>query len=182
MQELLTRPWSYKQQLCGFSNHEDCIPITGCGLPWVARVYYQTFTLFVTNVFMGLFAVFILEGFAIADARAAAVLSKSHMRAFQLVWQKYDPMGHGLVHFQVLDDIMRDLPAPLGFQGKAVTERHLRRLYLHIPAKLYRNCMVTFWDVARHLAILAYDNAAKAKNDVFLAEDSQLRVVEPTVR
>jgi Voltage-dependent L-type calcium channel, IQ-associated len=180
-QNLLEKPWSHRKQFCGFSHDSDCLPINGCGVPWAAQLYYQSFTLLITNIFMGLFAVFILEGFAVADREASAVLSKAHLHAFQQVWQKYDPQGHGLVHFKELRDIIRALPPPLGFQGTRPTERQLRQLFKRMPVRLYRRSMVTFWEVAKYLAIIVYEDDAKRKDDSFLPAGSKLLDVETQV-
>lgn len=66
-QNLLAKPWEYRSQFCGFSTDEDCLPIPGCGNSTAATVYFETFTLLVTFVFMKLFIAVILEGFSIAE-------------------------------------------------------------------------------------------------------------------
>ena len=75
--DLMSKPWSYKQQFCGFSSDEDCLPVPGCGNPVAATVFYESFTLLVSYIFMNLFVAVILEGFNEAEcvhARTLAVL------------------------------------------------------------------------------------------------------------
>jgi hypothetical protein len=174
LQDLLEKPWSYRKQFCGFTRSSDCLPINGCGQPWAAQLYYQSFTLLITHIF-------ILEGFAVADREASSVLSKTHLRAFQRVWQSVDPQAHGLVHFQELRNIIRALPPPLGFQGLKPTERQFRQLFKRMPVRLYRGSMVTFWEVAKYLAIIVYEDDAKLKDGAFLPAGSKLLDVEARV-
>jgi hypothetical protein len=175
---LLTKPWSYRQQFCGFSNDEDCLPINGCGLPWAAKLYYQTFTLFITNIFMGLFSVFILDGFAMAEEQQRAVLSKDHLRAFQQVWLKYDPQGHGVVDFTLLHKIIRELPAPMGFKERehaaSPTNREYRNILKRMNVKMYGQEKVTFWDVAAELARIVYEDKARLNNSEFFVPQASL--------
>ena len=63
----MTQPWSYRSQFCGFSSSEDCLPIPGCGNPAAATVFYHSFTMLISYVFMNLFVAVILEGFSIAE-------------------------------------------------------------------------------------------------------------------
>ncbi len=89
VQDIMAKPFSYQRQFCGFSSNEDCLPIPGCGNPAAATMFYHSFTLLISYVFMNLFVAVILEGFSIAEyvfesghsARVAAVAFVCHVCA-----------------------------------------------------------------------------------------------------
>lgn len=66
-QNLLSQPWSEKQNMCGFSSSPDCIPITGCGNAVLAQIFFLTFTLFVSYGFKNLVIAVVLESFSTAE-------------------------------------------------------------------------------------------------------------------
>jgi hypothetical protein len=62
-QDVLSKPWSVKETMCGFNNVDGCRPLNGCGSN-MAIPYFLSFILLIAFVMLNLFIAVIIEGFS----------------------------------------------------------------------------------------------------------------------
>lgn len=53
----------FNENYCNYNNAAGCVPINGCGAGSLAIIYFYSFTLLLSFVFVNLFIAVILEGF-----------------------------------------------------------------------------------------------------------------------
>ena len=163
---LADRPWSEKYYMCGYSDAETCEPITGCG-SGSAYVYFMSFTLLVTFVFLNLFIAVILEGFGDTDDDEM-MLSEADFRDFVTMWEKYDPDADCMMKTTDLVSFIQELREPMGFGVEFVASRaqiEKRIAMLRLP--IYSGNQVHFKDVCQALACRVFAERAAEKGEEF---------------
>ena len=100
-----------------------------------------------------------------------AILSKEHLQQFQLVWVEFDPDGVGIVSRDHLNQLLRQLPYPMGYKdrplGAPPTLKELRDRLGRMDVKLYQHKFVTFWDFGAGLARIAFEEEARHHGETF---------------
>jgi hypothetical protein len=157
----------YNANVCGFnSDVHNCVPLNGCGSP-AAYVYYTTFTLFVTYVFLNLFIAVILEASEISADEEKDALSEDHLHAFMVEWLKYDPDCYLSITTKQFKDLLQLLEKPMGF-GKdyVASEKELDQLFKELELPLFTNDkkepIVLFMDTIHALAARVHEQHAQA--------------------
>lgn len=158
--DLMERPWEDKANMCGFSNDEDCVRLTGCGAPH-AFPFFISFTLFVTFVFLNLFIAVILEGFGESGEEESMRLSEEHFRAFADKWSEFDPKATCFIKTAQLFPFMQTLDEPMGFgEDYVASAEQLQGRIARLGLPIYEGNRVHFKDVASALAQRLFEESA----------------------
>jgi len=158
----------YNSKMCGFDDDvHNCIPLNGCGSP-AAYVYYVSFTLFVTYVFLNLFIAVILEASEISADEEKDALSEDHLHAFMIEWLKYDPDCKLSITTKQFKDLLQLLEKPMGFGKEYVaSEKELDQLFMELELPLFTNenkePIVLFMDTVHALAARVHEQHAQSK-------------------
>ncbi|KAA0159275.1 hypothetical protein FNF28_05910 [Cafeteria roenbergensis] len=179
-------PYSEKRHLCGFNpDPRTCVPLDGCGNS-AAYVYFYSFTVIVTFVFLNLFIAVVLEAFSDTSEEEAMKLKKADFATLADAWLSFDPGATCLMPASKLPSLMRKLRPPLGFEmAVRNSDARLRRairglaIQIHRPAGQEaeaasspmnrseggseRILMVHFADVAQSLSQRVFDEAARTE-------------------
>lgn len=69
----------------------------GCGSYWASLLFFLTYMIFVTFIFLNLFIAIILEGFS--DTSEEKNLRVDHLMIMKFIniWQDFDPEGTGFI-------------------------------------------------------------------------------------
>ena len=108
----------YDSNMCGFSDpqfSEDCVPINGCGDPYISHTFWYVFTVVVGAIMLNLVVFYIIEAFDEANNRENVLDPADEDRVISH-WLIFDPDCHGVVEDYVLTDVFQTLPQPLGFK------------------------------------------------------------------
>ena len=158
----------FDKNVCGFnSDVYNCKPLNGCGTP-AAFVYYVSFTLFVSYVFLNLFIAVILEASEISADDEKDALSEDHLHVFMMHWIKYDPNGILAITTKECKLLLQELDRPMGFGKEYVaTEKQLSSLFKELDIPIFTNDknepIVLFMDTVHALAARVHEKAANAK-------------------
>ena len=158
----------YNSKMCGFDDDvHNCIPLNGCGSP-AAYVYYVSFTLFVTYVFLNLFIAVILEASEISADEEKDALSEDHLHAFMIEWLKYDPDCKLSITTKQFKDLLQLLEKPMGFGKEYVaSDKELDQLFMELELPLFTNenkePIVLSWILYTHLPRVFMNNMLKPK-------------------
>lgn len=120
----------YDANVCGFSDPQfkrGCIPLNGCGDPYIANAYWYTFQLVIGAIMLNLMVFYIIEAFEQSSRRENG-LDPVEEDAVIAHWLLFDADCNGVIEEHVLVDVLQTLQQPLGF--KYVTQRgdsHVRR-------------------------------------------------------
>lgn len=83
--------------------------IQGCGSPMVAYVYFLSFMIVVSFVFLNLFIVVIFESFENSKNEAHLKVSILAFEKFRIIWTKYDHGGSGYIEVEDLPALIEDI-------------------------------------------------------------------------
>lgn len=70
----------------------------GCGKPVQAVIYFLSFMVIMSFVFLNLFIAIILENFNIQNDAADMKVTQDTLEAFNLTWLRFDPTGKGFIN------------------------------------------------------------------------------------
>ena len=73
----------------------------GCGSDF-AYVYFISFLIVVSMIFLNLFIAIILEGFSSSNEEEEQTVSESHIDSFRLAWSDYDPDATGMIEIPLM--------------------------------------------------------------------------------
>jgi hypothetical protein len=87
----------------------------GCGKLGSTTIYFSSFVLIVSLVFLNLFIAIILLGFSDSSDDEQFVFSADTTDRFTDIWAKFDPDATSYIPCEDLEDFLTMLGAPLGF-------------------------------------------------------------------
>ena len=158
----------YNEKMCGFSNDVfNCIPLDGCGTP-AAYVYYVSFTLFVSYVFLNLFIAVILEASEISADEEKDNLSEDHLNQFMSRWLIFDPDYSLSMTTDKCKEMLQVLEKPMGFGVDYVaSEKELQMLFKELEIPIFTNekneKIILFMDTVHAVAARVHEKAANKK-------------------
>jgi len=91
----------------------DFKPI-GCGSD-LAKVYFFSFSIVVTLIFLNLFVAIILQGFEDMNKKENQILNDKNVEHFRSCWSQFDPEGNGFMMTKEFVPFLTALGEPLGF-------------------------------------------------------------------
>ncbi|CDW82972.1 voltage-gated ion channel superfamily [Stylonychia lemnae] len=86
----------------------DKVPV-GCGDYWSSVIYFISYQLLVTFVFLNLFIAIILEGFRDTTEDQNLRVDDIMITKFKNIWQTFDQDGTGFIEVQQIGDFISDL-------------------------------------------------------------------------
>lgn len=105
----------------------DCIPNTtyeqiqlnggvpnGCGTLF-GYVFFTSFLLLVSLIFLNLFIAIILQGFEEVNQKEDMFLNEDALNHFKNQWKKLDPNGRGFIPIGKLPSLLFGIGEPLGY-------------------------------------------------------------------
>lgn len=82
----------------------------GCGKPYTSQVFFISFVVIISLVFLNLFVAIILEGFDdIQRKDKRKVFDQSTTETFRDIWSSYDPFATGFIRVQDFQRFMLKL-------------------------------------------------------------------------
>lgn len=85
--------------------------IQGCGNPYVAVIFFTSFMLLVSFIFLNLFIAIILEAFAKSQLEQNIRINEDTIEAFRITWRKFDPDATGMIKVEDLTSLVVELAA-----------------------------------------------------------------------
>ena len=85
--------------------------IQGCGSPATAILFFTSFMILVSFIFLNLFIAIILEAFAKSQLEQNIRISEETIEAFQGAWIKFDPDATGMIKVDDLSELVVELTA-----------------------------------------------------------------------
>lgn len=159
-------PYDEKKHMCGFSDNLDtCAPLTGCGSV-IAYVYFNSFTIFVTFVFLNLLIAVVIEGFSETDDTGMR-LTDEQFDQFREVWVLYDPQGVGEVPSTSITKMLQQLPEPLGFGAYEASDTELQARMHQLDLRVTANGMAKFHDMGQALAKRVFEETLRGQGKEF---------------
>ena len=121
-----------------------------CGFPAAARIYFMSFYLIVTFVFLNLFIAVIIENFSLFySSDEDSLISNTDLRDFQLTWNLVDKNRRGVLTVRQAKLVLRLLKGRLEVDSSSLLFKHM---CCEIE-KLRNGGEVSFHDV---IGVLAY--------------------------
>ncbi len=93
-------------------------------------MYFFSFSLIVTIVFLNLFVAIILQGFEDTESRENSFIDDKVISGFRLAWSQFDPEGSGHIKVENLEQILWMLGPPLGFSNAQKLVGHQQRDFI----------------------------------------------------
>jgi len=87
----------------------------GCGTRIVTMVYFFTYLVIVTLIFLNLFVAIILNGYFDTRDQESHSLNGEVLGVFKESWSKFDPDATGYIGVSSFADLMFDIGSPLGW-------------------------------------------------------------------
>lgn len=81
----------------------------GCGMPSVARFYYISFQIIVSQVFLNLFIAIVVDTFVSMKQEHDLPVTQMDVDTFVEIWGKYDSFGTSYINWRELEDFLIDL-------------------------------------------------------------------------
>ncbi|CBN75915.1 similar to sodium channel, voltage-gated, type IX, alpha isoform 5 [Ectocarpus siliculosus] len=156
----------YDPDVCGFTSHDNCIPIDGCG-SWTIYPYMISFTFLITFVFLNLFIGVILDGFDSAKEESDDFITEEDLTRFAEHWSNFDPHATCLMSVQDLHSFLQSLFKPWGFGVHyQASSRELRHKVRRLDLFVFDNNKVHFKDVLHALSEEVFRTEAEKKGEV----------------
>ena len=108
----------YDPNKCGFSSpmfKEGCADINGCGDPYGARAFHFSFQIVCGFVMLNLIIFYVLDSFKNMNMSVHHGLDMDDHTLLLEVWLRFDQNCVGHIDLERLIDMLRTLPAPMGF-------------------------------------------------------------------
>ncbi|CAM9477065.1 unnamed protein product, partial [Ectocarpus sp. 4 AP-2014] len=156
----------YDPDVCGFTSHDKCIPIDGCG-SWTIYPYMISFTFLITFVFLNLFIGVILDGFDSAKEEMEDFITEEDFTRFAEHWSTFDPHATCLMSVQDLHSFLQSLFKPWGFGAHyQASSRELRHKVRRLDLFVFDTNKVHFKDVLHALSEEVFRTEAEKKGEV----------------
>jgi len=78
----------------------------GCGNPTAAMLFFISFMLVVSFIFLNLFIAIILQGFGRTSEEDSSRINEEQIQTFQRLWLEFDPNGTGFIRIPQFDDLL----------------------------------------------------------------------------
>ena len=110
----------------------------GCGEPTVAYLFFGSYLVMLTLVFLNLFIAIILNGYFETVDKSKQYLDQDLIEIFKDSWSKFDPTATGFIKITEVKTFLFELNAPLGWdesfkENKAKQESFLKLCSLILP-------------------------------------------------
>ena len=109
-------------------------------MPRAAIIYYISFQIIVSQVFLNLFIAIVVDTFIAMKNAYDLPVKQNDIDTFVECWQKYDPLGTGYILTKDLDQLLLDIHASdtsfFSDDHEQITDTEMRRnlmIYLEIP-------------------------------------------------
>ena len=102
----------YNTSYCGFSDHEGCIPLNGCGSVLIYP-YIISWMLITSMVIFNLFIGIVLDAYAEMSSKEN-ILKPENLANYSKCWSKFDPDATHLIVKESIPQFLRSLNSPLG--------------------------------------------------------------------
>lgn len=89
----------------------------GCGHKGIAGVYFFSFCLLISIIFLNLFIAIILSGFTESSNDDSKVFNEEQTSKFKVAWSNYDPNAKSFIKQEFLGDLLKDLGHPFGIKS-----------------------------------------------------------------
>lgn len=81
----------------------------GCGKPVIARIYFFSFMIVVSLIFLNLFIAIVVDTFIGQSTAFKLPIRQNDIDSFIELWRKYDPEATGYIPWRDMDSFIRDL-------------------------------------------------------------------------
>jgi hypothetical protein len=130
----------------------------GCGKGYLAPMYFMSYLIFITLIFLNLFVAIILNGYFETRNEDSHMLNQDVLETFRETWSKFDPDATGLIKIQYFSDLMFHLGSPFGWDEsfKDNTEKQ-ERSFLMATSKIpnyNENSELSFNDVLDNITLI----------------------------
>ena len=167
----------YNDMMCGFSwpqFTEGCIPMNGCGVGWVANIYFFSFQVLCTFVMFNLIVFYVLDSFA-SGSKQEDSLNPAEEELLLNTWLKFDTKCSGFLETERVAEFFYSLPQPLGFH-MVVDETKKRKSCKDIALLLTDRALQTenqccWWCPKSCQGALRKSNSQLGKYSLLLAEE-----------
>lgn len=79
---------------------------------------------------MNLFIAVILDGYYLTIEEEKDMLNSKELEKFQISWSKFDPEACGFIDVSCIEDLLRDLGGPLGWDDSYENNSVKRKVFL----------------------------------------------------
>lgn len=109
-----------------------------CGNPYIAVVYWLTYTILGQYFFLNMFIAVILENFNEEEENlTSAGITEKDLRKFQKAWSKFAPLAQHFIKVSHLPELMQNLDSPLGFKGQNLSSAQMLNIIHALQIKEY---------------------------------------------
>ena len=144
----------YDPDMCGFSDHNGCVPLNGCGTE-LSIPYFCVFVLIVSFVIFNLFVGVVLESYNDQIKPMMETIPPKSLEDFTRVWSEFDPQATYFINIKDLSSLICRLSEPLGVysgEGSSVPLDRLNRKLARIAVRIFSGNRVHFKDVLFELS------------------------------
>jgi len=123
-----------------------------CGNAAAAYLYFVSFTLIITFIFLNLFIAVILQGFGDASASENCKLTDEEYDHFREAWMHYDNKATCFIDKNDLPSLLDDLGPPLGWDRTVLVEKVKQEKFIASLDLPIHGTKLHFWEVASSIA------------------------------
>jgi len=87
----------------------------GCGKPVIAYLFFGSYLVMLTLVFLNLFIAIILNGYFESVDKSQQYVDQDLIEVFKDSWSKFDPTATGFIPIKDVKEFLFELDAPLGW-------------------------------------------------------------------
>ena len=117
-----------------YEDVKDNEPV-GCGSPLIGVLFFSSYLIVVTLIFLNLFIAIILNGYFETRDQSRKELNSDALDKFALAWSYFDPDGTGYIKVSDLPAVMFAMGEPLGWDESYRDDPEKQTEYLMMATK-----------------------------------------------
>ena len=97
-----------------------------CGNPYIAAIFWVTYTIFGQYFLLNMFIAVIIDNFnEEEDDLSSSGITEKDLKRYQKVWSKFAPLAEDSISTKHLPDFLQKLESPLGFKGQNLSSAQI---------------------------------------------------------
>lgn len=140
-------------------------------------IFFVSFILIITLIFLNLFIAIILQGFNSTNLRANLIIKDENLQDFVNKWSKYDPFATGFIEIQDFRKLIEELDPPFKIDEKMDYEEKIKFIDSLQLATFDSISKYNFYDVLRNMTkqVIVQDKVTNtAKNLDLIAKEERI--------
>jgi len=106
----------------GYADYERAGETVGCGEYWITYIYFVTYVILISLIFLNLFIAIIMNGYFETREKENQVINQEILSLFRDTWSVFDPDATGKIKVSYFPDFMFMLGPGLGWDDRYHTD------------------------------------------------------------